>query len=99
MYKSTPIERPSYRDNKWADTPAGKQRPGTDQPAHYLTDNGEMTFLDDGDKLQWEADQEDIDRHWYHMDEGHNDDYNPCSGMEEYAARKEATVKRIPKVG
>ena len=47
---------------------------------------------------EWEAEQKRLDREWYGMDEGYDDDHNPFSGMsEEYKKKKEEELEKKKK--
>ena len=42
---------------------------------------------------EWEKEQKRLDREWYGLDEGYDDDKNPFSGVsEEYTKRKEEAL-------
>ena len=47
---------------------------------------------------EWEAEQKRLDREWYGLDEGYDDDHNPFSGMsEEYKKKKEEELEKKKK--
>ncbi len=55
-----------------------------------LRDDGEMKFLDEEEKESWERDQKRLDREWYRMDEGLDEENNPFADVsEEYQKKKE----------
>ena len=50
------------------------------------------------EREDWELEQKRLDREWYGMDEGYDDEHNPFSGMSsEYTKRKEEEVEKKKK--
>ena len=63
-----------------------------------LTEKEEITFSDEEDKEEWEEEQKRLDREWYGLDEGYDDDHNPFSGMsEQYKKKKEEELEEKKK--
>lgn len=59
-----------------------------------LPGKGEI-FKSEEDRLEWEAEQKRLDREWYGLDEGYDDENNPFSGTsEEYTKKKEEEMKK-----
>jgi pre-mRNA-splicing factor ATP-dependent RNA helicase DHX38/PRP16 len=83
MYRSTPISTPSYKQAAWNKSSSGNST-GRSQA------QGE---LDDDVRQQWRADEEQLDRRWYQNEDGHDEDFDPFVGMEEYTAKKEEQVR------
>lgn len=53
------------------------------------------TFKSEEDRLEWEEEQKRLDREWYGLDEGYDDEHNPFSGTsEEYTKKKEEEMKK-----
>ncbi|XP_014681833.1 PREDICTED: pre-mRNA-splicing factor ATP-dependent RNA helicase PRP16-like [Priapulus caudatus] len=85
----TPLPTPTYKRNAWADR---RRTP------RYKQDSKEMKFEDDEDRAQWEAEQKRLDREWYGIDEGYDDNHNPFSDISaEYARKKEAQLEERKK--
>eukprot|EP00049_Salpingoeca_infusionum_P009535 m.161443 g.161443 ORF g.161443 m.161443 type:complete len:1244 (+) comp14363_c0_seq1:130-3861(+) len=88
MYRATPISTPTHKQ-----TPRTRRQVVDDDegaaPASYLDDDG-VHFKDSREKEQWEYDQQQLDRAWYN-DDGMDEDFNPFSGLEDYARKKEET--------
>lgn len=57
-----------------------------------------LEFDTDEDRLEWEKEQKRLDREWYNMDEGYDDDSNPFSGSSDtYMKKKEAEIEQQKK--
>lgn len=91
----TPLPTPSYKYNDWMDdrkrlkyTPKDSSREG----------KGDIEFEDEEDRLIWEEEQKRLDREWYGLDEGYDDQHNPFSGMSEaYTKKKEEEIEKRKK--
>ena len=55
-------------------------------------------FESEEDREDWEAEQKRLDREWYGLDEGYDDEHNPFSGTsDEYTQKKEAELEKKKK--
>ena len=64
----------------------------------FLIEKEELAFSDEDDRADWEAEQKRLDREWYGLDEGYDDEHNPFSGMsEQYKKRKEEELEKKKK--
>ena len=64
----------------------------------FLTEKEEIAFSDEDEKADWDEEQKRLDREWYGLDEGYDDDHNPFSGMsEEYKKKKEDELEKKKK--
>lgn len=90
----TPLPTPTYKYNTWASdkkkiqyTPRDTDENGKHEP-----------FKSEEDRLEWEDEQKRLDREWYGLDEGYDDEHNPFSGTsDEYTKRKEEEMKKKKK--
>lgn len=58
----------------------------------------DLEFENEDDREDWEQEQKRLDREWYGLDEGYDDEHNPFSGMSEsYTKKKEAEVEKKKK--
>lgn len=63
-----------------------------------FTGSDDIDFTNDEDKEDWEAEQKRLDREWYGLDEGYDEDHNPFSGMSEsYKKKKEEEMEKKKK--
>ena len=97
----TPAATPSHNYNSWApsdvkkstkytprETPGGGEAPG-DLP--YGEDDGGES------KEEWEEEQKKLDRAWYGLDEGYDDEKNPFAGVGETWTRKKEQAAELRK--
>ncbi|XP_050397027.1 pre-mRNA-splicing factor ATP-dependent RNA helicase PRP16 [Patella vulgata] len=83
----TPKATPSYKYNSWMKN--SKKIVYTPRE-----DKKGPKFEGEEDGLEWEDEQKRLDREWYGMDEGYDDNHNPFSGTsEEYTRKKEADME------
>lgn len=87
----TPLPTPSYKYNSWASDKKKMQYTPRD-----TDENGKKEpFESEEDRLEWEEEQKRLDREWYGLDEGYDDEHNPFSGTsEEYTKKKEEEMKK-----
>lgn len=53
-----------------------------------------MEFESEEDRQEWETEQKRLDREWYDMDEGYDDESNPFSGTSQaYTKKKEEEME------
>lgn len=88
-WEKTPMPTPTYKDNAWASRRTGR-------PNQSARSN--VNFHDQGN---YDEEQKRLDRAWYGMDEGFDENLNPFAGVsEEYEKKKsqEATKAHQRKV-
>ncbi|KAI8504571.1 Pre-mRNA-splicing factor ATP-dependent RNA helicase PRP16 [Branchiostoma belcheri] len=92
----TPLFTPTHKYNDWADdrkhigiTPRISKGRGEGK------NEEEISFASEEERMQWIEEQKQLDRDWYGMDEGYDEQHNPLSGMsEEYVKKKEEKVAK-----
>ena len=63
-----------------------------------ITDKENLEFSDEDERLDWEREQKRLDREWYNMDEGYDNDQNPFSGTSAaYTRKKEEEMEQRKK--
>ncbi|XP_065064439.1 pre-mRNA-splicing factor ATP-dependent RNA helicase PRP16-like [Rhopilema esculentum] len=94
----TPRFTPTHKYNAWADdkrklgTTPGSIRRGRRRDSDEDDDDGK---LPNQDKQQWEEEQKKLDRAWYDMDAGYDENSNPFANVsEEYAKKREEALKK-----
>ncbi|KAL3860346.1 hypothetical protein ACJMK2_010482 [Sinanodonta woodiana] len=91
----TPIPTPSYKYNDWMDDKKRIQYTPKDSSRKERVD---LEFEDEMDKEEWEKEQKRLDREWYGMDEGYDEEHNPFSGTSaEYTKKKEQELEQKKK--
>ena len=50
-------------------------------------------YRDEDERVDWEEEQKRLDRQWYGMDEGYDENQNPFTGHEDYIKKKEAELE------
>lgn len=76
------------RDNTASDIPCWFLSPGS----------SDVEFRSEEERNQWEEEQRRLDREWYGMDEGYDDEHNPFSGTSaEYTRKKEEELEQRKK--
>ncbi|XP_026464368.1 pre-mRNA-splicing factor ATP-dependent RNA helicase PRP16-like [Ctenocephalides felis] len=86
-YNETPRPTPAHRYNTWA---AERKRSG----ATPMVDNSpEKPWKTEEDKDLWEEEQRRLDREWYNIDEGFDEERNPF-GSSDYTNRKEQQMEK-----
>ncbi|WAR11542.1 PRP16-like protein, partial [Mya arenaria] len=91
----TPLPTPTHKYNEWADD----RRRMRNTPRVAGTDDGDDEEVrDEEQQAIWEAEQKRLDREWYGLDEGYDDQNNPFAGMSTaYTKRKEEEVEKKKK--
>ncbi|CAG5128460.1 unnamed protein product [Candidula unifasciata] len=92
----TPKATPTYKYNEWMKdkkkiqyTPKDNEKPGKENI---------LDFESEEDRLEWENEQKRLDREWYNLDEGYDDEHNPFSGTsKEYTKKKEEELEQRKK--
>ena len=102
MYKQTPLGTPSYHQNSWhasasvsaaaAADAAANADGGGDSPTIAVDD--EPVFRNAAEREAYEAESQRADRAWYGFEGGHDQDYNPFDGMDDYVERKAAALQK-----
>lgn len=91
----TPMPTPSYKYNEWMDN--RKSIKYTPRPGNEGKENRPQ-FESEEEQALWEEEQKRLDREWYGLDEGYDDEHNPFSGMSaEYTKRKEEEIEKKKK--
>ncbi|EDS38208.1 pre-mRNA splicing factor ATP-dependent RNA helicase PRP16 [Culex quinquefasciatus] len=84
----TPRPTPAHKYNKWA--PDRKESGATPR-----TDRRGMPWENEEDKDLWEKEQVRLDREWYSIGEGYDEDNNPFSGTSsEYLQKREEQLEQ-----
>lgn len=95
----TPRPTPAHRYNVWA---ADRRRTQATPGVESSKDGGKIPWEADEDfKVDWEVEQQRLDREWYSIDEGYDEVHNPFSTIpEEYTKKKEEALeqRKIKKV-
>ena len=76
-WEKSPMPTPSYKDNAWASKRSKKENASVRSTVNFE------------DTKHYEEEQKRLDRAWYGMDEGYDDNQNPFAGVsEEYEKKK-----------
>lgn len=76
-WEKSPMPTPSFKDNSWASKRSRKDNPS------------ERSNVNFDDSKHYEEEQKRLDRAWYGMDDGYDDNLNPFAGVsEEYEKKK-----------
>ena len=76
-WEKSPMPTPSFKDNAWASKRSRKDNASVRSTVNF------------DDSQQYEEEQKRLDRAWYGMDEGYDDNQNPFAGVsEEYEKKK-----------
>uniref|UniRef100_A0A0L8G8A9 Helicase ATP-binding domain-containing protein n=2 Tax=Octopus bimaculoides TaxID=37653 RepID=A0A0L8G8A9_OCTBM len=86
----TPLPTPTYKHNKWMND--------RDRRQSSRREKLDIKFETEEEKNDWEDEQKRLDREWYGMDEGYDDEHNPFSGTSnEYTKKKEEEMEQRKK--
>lgn len=90
----TPRVTPAHKFNQWI-----KDRKVTGATPGISTERDEkLKWASNEDRENWEEEQKRLDREWYNMDEGYDEEHNPFSGVsEEYTKKKEEQIEQRKK--
>lgn len=90
----TPLPTPSHKFNAWV-----KDRKKTGATPGLGRHHDEVLKWDTTvDRENWEEEQKRIDREWYNMDEGYDDENNPFASVsDEYTKKKEEQLEQRKK--
>ncbi|XP_055930995.1 pre-mRNA-splicing factor ATP-dependent RNA helicase PRP16-like [Argiope bruennichi] len=84
---------PAHRYNDWV---RDRKRSGA-TPRESARDEN-IPWSTEEEKLEWEEEIKRLDREWYSMDEGYDDNHNPFAGMSSsYAKKKEEALEQKKK--
>lgn len=91
-YDDTPRPTPAHRYNSWMkDRKRSGATPG-------VSKDDKVKWDATVDREAWEEEQKRIDREWYNIDEGYDDECNPFSSIsEEYTKKKEEQLEQRKK--
>uniref|UniRef100_A0A2C9JIP5 RNA helicase n=1 Tax=Biomphalaria glabrata TaxID=6526 RepID=A0A2C9JIP5_BIOGL len=92
----TPKATPTYKYNEWMKdkktiqyTPKEEMKSGKENV---------LEFESEEDRQEWENEQKRLDREWYNLDEGYDDEHNPFSGTSQaYTKKKEEELEQKKK--
>lgn len=86
----TPRATPAHKFNKWA---ADRKHSGA-TPRSEPTPSSKKPWETEEDRDLWEEEQIRLDREWYNMDEGYDDENNPFSGASaDYLKKREEQIQ------
>lgn len=90
----TPRATPAHKFNQWI-----KNRKVTGATPGISTERDEkLKWSSSEDRENWEEEQKRLDREWYNMDEGYDEEHNPFSSVsEEYTKKKEEQIEQRKK--
>lgn len=89
----TPRATPAHKFNSWAND---RRRSGaTPRSSRETSTSHHQPWSTDEDKKLWEEEQKRLDREWYNIDEGYDDENNPFGGTNsEYFRRREEQLEQ-----
>lgn len=86
----TPRPTPAHKFNKWA---ADRKETGA-TPRGSENSEAKQPWKNEEDRDLWEEEQIRLDREWYNMDEGYDDENNPFAGTSsEYLKKREEALE------
>lgn len=86
----TPRPTPAHKYNKWA---ADRKNSGA-TPRTDKTGESKQPWQSEEDRDLWEEEQIRLDREWYNMDEGYDDENNPFTGANaDYLKKREDQIE------
>lgn len=90
----TPRVTPTHKFNQWV-----KNRKVTGATPGISTERDDkLKWSSAEDREDWEEEQKRLDREWYNIDEGYDEEHNPFSGIsEEYTKKKEEQIEQRKK--
>lgn len=90
MEDDTPRATPAHKYNKWA---ADRKQSGA-TPRVDKSSESKQPWNNEEDRDLWEEEQIRLDREWYSMDEGYDDENNPFSGASaDYLKKREEQIE------
>ncbi|GAB0086524.1 pre-mRNA-splicing factor ATP-dependent RNA helicase PRP16 [Sergentomyia squamirostris] len=89
----TPRVTPAHKFNSWAND--RKRSGATPHSSRDLPTSHHQPWSTDEDRELWEEEQKRLDREWYNIDEGYDDEHNPFgSTNSEYFRRREEQLEQ-----
>lgn len=86
---------PAHKFNAWA---RDRKKTGATPGINKENDEQNLKWDKTVDREDWEEEQKRLDREWYNMDEGYDDEHNPFSSVsEEYTKKKEEQLEQRKK--
>lgn len=90
MEDDTPRPTPAHKYNKWA---ADRKHSGA-TPRVDKSSESKQPWNNEEDRDLWEEEQIRLDREWYNMDEGYDEESNPFSGASaDYLKKREEQIE------
>ncbi|XP_035229076.1 pre-mRNA-splicing factor ATP-dependent RNA helicase PRP16-like [Stegodyphus dumicola] len=90
----SPDPTPAYRYNDWV---RDRKRSGATPQVSNVKDE-KIPWSSEEEKEEWEEEIKRLDREWYSIDEGYDDNHNPFAGMSaEYTKKKEEALEQKKK--
>jgi pre-mRNA-splicing factor ATP-dependent RNA helicase DHX38/PRP16 len=88
----TPRATPAHKYNNWA---ADRKHSGaTPRDSKDVSESTRKPWENEEDRDLWEEEQIRLDREWYNMDEGYDDESNPFSGAsQDYVKKREEQLE------
>jgi pre-mRNA-splicing factor ATP-dependent RNA helicase DHX38/PRP16 len=87
----TPRATPAHKYNKWA---ADRKHSGATPRVGKNSGDPEKPWENEEDRGLWEEEQIRLDREWYNMDEGYDDENNPFAGASaDYLKKREEQIE------
>jgi len=91
----TPRFTPTHKYNAWADDRKNSGWTPSSQRTTRTSDDDENVRPKGVDREQWEKEQQDLDRAWYDLDAGYDENTNPFANVsDEYIKKKEDLLKK-----
>lgn len=91
---NTPRPTPAHKYNSWAN-----ERKSSGATPHVGRSDGKQPWSNEEDRDLWEEEQRRLDREWYNMDEGYDDESNPFGGSSnsDYFKKREEQLEQTRK--
>lgn len=87
----TPRPTPAHKFNKWA---ADRKQSGATPRIDKNSDSNQPPWASEEDRDLWDIEQVRLDREWYNMDEGYDDENNPFTGANaDYLKKREEQIE------
>lgn len=87
----TPRPTPAHKFNKWA---ADRKNSGATPRVDSKGSDTKQPWTSEEDRDLWEEEQIRLDREWYNMDEGYDDENNPFTGANaDYLKKREEQIE------
>lgn len=87
----TPRPTPAHKFNKWA---ADRKQSGATPRVEKNSDSNQPPWASEEDRDLWAIEQVRLDREWYNMDEGYDDENNPFNNANaDYLKKREEQIE------